>query len=225
MSRFNAFLLNPVEYMKPKIIYPESTVLVSKLVQEDKVRTLLGKLKSDQRSIYEHSLRVAILSLDLGFENQLDQPDLQYLGYAGLLHDIGKVSLPTDILSKTTVLNSTDRASLNEHARLGFLALENFEPEIVKQIVVAHHEYQNKPYPRDGIDRRKTGRGGLDRRSNRSQAGALAQILAAADMFDALTSQRSYKEALSKSDTETTLRNQFTGDALYIDQVLRRYAQ
>jgi HD-GYP domain-containing protein (c-di-GMP phosphodiesterase class II) len=88
--------------MKPKIFYPESAVLVSKLVQEDKVRTLLEKLKSDQRSIYEHSLRVAILSLDLGFENQLEKPDLYYLGYAGLLHDIGKVSLPADILSKRT---------------------------------------------------------------------------------------------------------------------------
>ena len=215
--------MNPVYYMQPKIFYPESAVLVSKLVQEDKVRTLLDKFKSDQRSIYEHSLRVAILSLDLGFENQLDQPDLSYLGYAGLLHDIGKVSLPADVLSKRTVLNSTDRASLNEHARLGFLALDNFEPEIVKQIVVAHHEYQKKPYPRNGIDRRKTERSGADRRSNRSQTGALAQIVAVADIFDALTSQRSYKEALSKSDTETILRSQFTGDALYIDQVLRRY--
>jgi len=210
--------------MQPKILYPESAVLVSKLVQEDKIRTLLEELKSDQRSIYEHSLRVAVLSLDLGFENQLDQPDLNHLGYAGLLHDIGKASLPAEILSKGTALNSTERAILNEHARLGFLALESFKPEIVKQIVVAHHEYQKIPYPRSGIDRRKTGRGTPGRRSNKSQVGALAQILAAADMFDALTSQRSYKEALSKSDTETTLREQFTGDALYIDQVLRRYA-
>lgn len=210
--------------MKPKIFYPESTVLVSKLIQEDKVRTLLEKLKSDQRSIYEHSLRVAVLSLDLGFENQLDQPDLTYLGYACLLHDIGKVSLPADLLSKKTVINSTDRTSLNKHARLGYLALESFEPEIVKQIVVAHHEFQKIPYPRNGIDRRKAERSTPGRRSNRSQVAELAQIVAAADMFDALTSQRSYKEALSKSDTETILRKQFTGDALYIDQVLRRFA-
>ncbi|MFC2054534.1 HD-GYP domain-containing protein [Chloroflexota bacterium] len=209
--------------MKPLIFYPESTVLISKLIQEGKVHTLLEKLKSDQLSIYEHSLRVAILSLDLGFENLLDQPDLRYLGYAGLLHDIGKVSLPTDILLKSIGLDSTDRASLNEHARLGFLALESFEPEIVKQIVVAHHEYQTKPYPRDGIDRRKTERSTPGRRSNRSKAGALAQIVAVADMFDALTSQRLYKEALEKSDTESTLREQFTGEALYIDQVLRRF--
>jgi len=210
--------------MQPKIFYPESTILVSKLVQEEKVRTLLGKLKSNQPSNYEHSLRVAILSLDLGFENQLEKSDLYYLGYAGLLHDIGKVSLPADVLSKRTVLNSTDRASLNEHTRLGFLALESFEPEIVKHIVVAHHEFQKLPYPRNGIDRRKAERSTPGRRSNRSQEAALAQIVAAADMFDALTSQRSYKEALSKSDTETILREQFTGDALYIDQVLRRYA-
>ncbi|MGB7116758.1 MAG: HD domain-containing phosphohydrolase [Anaerolineales bacterium] len=210
--------------MKPKIFYPESTVLVSKLVQEDKVRTLLEKLKSDQRSIYEHSLRVAVLSLDLGFENQLDQPDLYYLGYAGLLHDTGKVSLPADVLSKRTVLNSIDRVSLNEHSRLGFLALEGFEPEIVKQIVVAHHEFQKIPYPRNGIDRRKADRSTPGRRSDRSRVAALAQIVAVADMFDALTSQRSYKEALIKSDTETILRNQFTGDVLYIDQVLRRFA-
>ena len=211
--------------MKPKIFYPESTVLVSKLIQEGKVRTLLEKLKSDQRSIYEHSLRVAILSLDLGFENQLVEPDLRYLGYAGLLHDIGKVSLPADILSKTTGLNSSDRASLDEHVRLGFLALESFEPEIVKQIVVAHHEYQNKPYPRSGIDRRKTERSTPGRRTNQTQVGALTQIVAVADILDALTSQRSYKEALEKSDTETTLREQFTGEALYIDQVLRRFKQ
>ena len=95
---------------------------------------------------------------------------------------------------------------------------------MIKQILVAHHEYQNKPYPRNGIDRRKIERSGSDRRSNRSQAAVLAQIVAVADMFDALASQRSYKEALKKSDTETILRNQFTGDALYIDQVLRRFA-
>ena len=169
--------------MKPKIFYPESAVLVSKLVQEDKVRTLLEKFKSDPRSIYEHSLRVAVLSLDLGFENQLDQPDLYYLGYAGLLHDIGKASLPADLLSKRTVLNSTDRTSLNEHVRLGYLALESFEPDIVKQIVVAHHEYQYKPYPRNGIDRRKTVRSSPGRRTTRTQVEALAQMVAAADML------------------------------------------
>ena len=134
------------------------------------------------------------------------------------------MSLPADILSKTTGLNSSARASLNEHVRLGFLALESFEPEIVKQIVVAHHEFQKLPYPRNGIDRRKAERSTPGRRSNRSQVAALAQIVAAADMFDALTSRRSYKEALNKSDTEMILREQFTGDALYIDQVLRRYA-
>jgi HD-GYP domain-containing protein (c-di-GMP phosphodiesterase class II) len=145
------------------------------------------------------------------------------LGYAGLLHDAEKVRIPIDLLSKDTGFNAREEEIVREHPRLAFEKLRDFEYDVVREIVVAHHEYKSDPYPRKGTDRRKKSRSSTDRRQNNAGVPRLAQLVAIADMFDALISNRSYKESLSKSKTEIILRNQFTGDHKYIDQVLLRY--
>jgi two-component system response regulator RpfG len=145
------------------------------------------------------------------------------LGYAGLLHDAEKVTIPLGVLSKKSPFDTGETEIVREHPRLIFEKLQDFESDIIKQIVVAHHEYKQNPYPRKGNDRRTTNRATPDRRQHKVRVHSLAQIVAIADMYDALASPRSYKAALSRGATEKVLRQQFTGAPKYIDQALQRY--
>lgn len=146
----------------------------------------LNLLANHHQETYFHTLRVCSLSLDLGLENGLQPPLIDYLGYASLLHDIGKTLVPRNLLTKSTGLNSLEQQMMREHVRLGFRVLEKFEPAIVKEIVVGHHEFSNAPYPRNGYDRRKTTRYPNRRKRHQASVDRAIQILAVADMFDAL---------------------------------------
>jgi len=147
---------------------------------------------------------------------------LRSLGYAGLLHDIGKTKIPRNILSIPTGLDPQKNKVMQEHVRLGFMVLEDLEDGIVKEIVVAHHEFTTTPYPRNGMDRRQRVRPSGERRKTNTRIRNMAQIIAIADIVDALTHKRSYKDAFTKKETEEILRRDFTGDPKFIDQVLRR---
>ena len=138
--------------------------------------------------------------------------ELRLLGYSGLLHDIGKTSIPKEILSTGPLFDTTERNIMNRHPRLGFLELRDSEYDMVKHIVVAHHEHKMTPYPRIGKDRRKTTRDAEERREINERISILVQIVAIADIYDALLSSRSYKVPLSKQKIEEILRLQFTGD-------------
>ena len=85
---------------------------------------------------YEHSLRVALLSVDLGYENGLEGADLRTLGLAGLLHDMGKREIDEAILSGTSPLSEDERSAMDEHPRRGARLLEEDLYTKVRQIVV-----------------------------------------------------------------------------------------
>lgn len=204
------------------ILFQETQEFRAHLLQDDRLSQYLGFLKNHHRETYLHTLRVCSLSIDLGLENNLDTPTLINLGHASLLHDIGKVLIPKDLLTKTTGLDSMEQQIMREHVRLGFRLLDEFKPDIVKQIVVGHHEFNRVPYPRNGYDRRQAARQSKPRRKINPTINRTVQILAIADMFDAMVEPRAYKSGFTREKTEAALRHEFTGDADLIDQVLRR---
>jgi HD-GYP domain-containing protein (c-di-GMP phosphodiesterase class II) len=204
------------------IAFPQTKELRAHLLQDDRLGQYLDFLANHHRETYLHTLRVCSLSLDLGLENNLDTPTLMNLGHASLLHDIGKALIPKDLLAKTTGLDSLEQQIMREHVRLGFHLLDEFKPDIVKQIVAGHHEFSRFPYPRSGSERRQAPRASEPRRNRNPTIDRAVQILAIADMSDALVQPRAYKNAFTKERTETTLRREFTGDPDLIDQVLRR---
>ena len=164
------------------------------------------------------------MSIDLGIENGFSHDDTRLLGLAGLLHDIGKIHIPKEILYKKSSLNPEELKIMRAHPRLGFIELDDFEYDKVRLIVVSHHEYKPNPYPRSGEDRRKSRHSAEDRRMSDGEIGIMAQIVAVSDIYDALASRRSYKEPLSTGQIEEILIKQFKGDHRYIEQVLRRCA-
>lgn len=155
-------------------------------------------------------------------ENDINFGLLQVLGYSGFLHDVGKKDIPLRILAKDGPLEGLERLLIKAHPRLGFLFAQEEEMTTVRKIIVAHHEYKISPYPRSGKDRRAVPRNSPERRSHNLVLDQLAQMVAAADIYDALKHSRSYKSALPLLEVERIMREQYKGDVKYVEQLIGR---
>ena len=191
-----------------RLIYKLSTSLVKTRLNEAHILAHMNLLKAHHVESYAHSVRVGLLSVDLGYENGLDQMCL--LADSALLHDIGKVRISLEVLAKPGPLNKEELEIMQTHPRKGFDLLNEPIYETIRKVGIGHHEYQSPAYPRQ------------ERREEKGEIESLKQIIAAADKYDALMSKRIYKPALPKDIVEKLLRSQFTGDQRHVDQVLRR---
>lgn len=100
-------------------------------------------LQGDEQDMYHHALNVLVLSMLLGTQAGLDREALRTLGLGALLHDIGKVRVPTQILLKATPLSGPEQALYRMHARYGTeltQAIGSFTP-VVLDIIGQHHEF------------------------------------------------------------------------------------
>lgn len=148
-----------------------------------KLFDLLRTLKGNDDTVYAHSVNVAMIARVLGKWLKMSSEDLDTLTIAGLLHDIGKTQIPSDILAKTGKLTDEEFAKIKEHPLNGFKILKKI-PNIDNRILMAalqHHErFDGSGYPRhltgDEID-------------------DFAAIMAIADVYDAMTATRSYRSA------------------------------
>ncbi len=132
--------------------------------------------------LYTHSLNVALYSISMGLANGYNQQQLMELGLGALLHDIGKTKIPLSILEKEEPLTDEEFELIKKHAEYGFEILrKEYEiPLVASHIAYQHHERLNGTgYPR-GI--------------KESEIHEYAKIVAIADVYDALTSKRVYKE-------------------------------
>lgn len=130
-----------------------------------------------------HSDRVSEYSVLLGKELNLDEENLHILKIGGLFHDIGKIGIPDSILLKESKLNDDEYSQIKNHPAIGVHMLG--DASIFKDIIPIvhrHHErFDGKGYP-----------GQL----RGTEIPFLARITAVADTFDAMTSKRSYRDAL-----------------------------
>jgi putative nucleotidyltransferase with HDIG domain len=132
-----------------------------------------------------HSERVTKLALKIGRFFGLPQEEMDVLHRAGLLHDIGKLGIPMDILDKEGKLTKKEEQFMREHVRLGLRILEPIAAyDEVISIISHHHEnFNGEGYP-NGLAGKDISLGG--------------RIFAVADSFDALTSNRPYRQALDR---------------------------
>jgi len=130
---------------------------------------------------YFHSINVAFYAMLIGKWIHMSQRELLDVIQAGLLHDIGKMKIPKDILNKKSKLTDAEFMIIKQHSLAGYELLKNsyVVNEEVKQAVLLHHErIDGSGYPTAII--------GTD-------IGNYAKIIAIADVYDAMTSNRSYK--------------------------------
>ncbi|MDD3350391.1 MAG: HD-GYP domain-containing protein [Eubacteriales bacterium] len=137
---------------------------------------------------YNHSVNVAILSISLGVALGISKPELCKLGFAALLHDIGKVFVPKDILNKPDKLTENEFEEMKTHSKLGWDHIKKglgISEDVLVGILQHHEKYGGGGYP-DNLEG--------------ESISLFGRIIAAADVYDALTSQRPYRKAMLPSD-------------------------
>jgi len=150
----------------------------------DTFKALIASIQIRDQYTEEHSLRVTGRSVLIARSMNCSEREIESLHVAGVLHDIGKIAIPDNVLLKPDRLNDEEYGIIKAHPRLGEVILAPialYERE--REIILHHHErWDGRGYP-----------GGL--------AGEdipfLARIIAVADTFDAITNNRPYRTAQS----------------------------
>ena len=160
------------------IIYP---LFEEKTVQQ--MFDLLRNLRSNTDLVYAHSLNVALTARMLGRWLKMDMHDLNQLTIAGLLHDIGKLTIPEVILDKPGTLGDEEYAIMKSHTKRGYDILKNMDLDSrIKKAALMHHERcDGSGYP-----------SGL----TEENIDDFAMIIGIADVYDAMTAARSYRSPL-----------------------------
>ena len=161
-----------------------------------RVRALMVRLAEKDTSTEEHTRRVATLAVELGEQLGLSPARLRSLAIGGLLHDIGKLSLPAAILQKPAALDDDEYEIVKLHPERGkdlLGELGGFDDHVTRLVLDHHERLDGRGYPR-GV-----------------AGGALdlpTRILTVCDVYDALVSDRVYRAAWSREEALALLRRE-----------------
>ena len=150
------------------------------------VEILSKYLESTDKYTKGHSVRVSELAMEVAIAMDLHRTDVENIRVAGLLHDIGKIEISGQVLRKAANLTTEEREQINEHAEKGgrILSVVGSVLKEVVPIVMAHHEYFSSYNNVKEIN------------SKEAQIPLGARILAVADSFDAMTTDRPYRKGM-----------------------------
>jgi putative nucleotidyltransferase with HDIG domain len=161
-------------------------------------RTIAGwslMLEKRNREVKDHSRRVTELTVQLAEYMGIQEPDLSHIRRGAMLHDIGKMAIEDAVIQKNGDLTEEDRAIIRRHPLFGFEMLSEIEylrPAL--DILLCHHEKWNgEGYP--------FGLAG-------EQIPLFARIFSVVDVYDALTSQRTYRSAITQEQAAEYLREE-----------------
>ena len=164
----------------------EATVEKQKKLEsfvEQTMLTLAHTIDAKDRYTSGHSARVALYSREIAKRAGRSEEEQRVIYFMGLLHDIGKIGVPDEILNKPGKLTNEEYAAIKKHPAVGYKILNNMES--IHELSVGarwHHErYDGKGYP-DGL-------------SGKDIPDA-ARIIGVADAYDAMSSSRSYRNYL-----------------------------
>ncbi len=165
--------------------------------QEDIIISLAEITEAKSGETGQHIRRVAEYSRILGMRILKDVAESEQLRIAAMMHDLGKLLIDQNILEKKGKLTEEEYEIVKRHSQFGWNLLEHSKGEVMEMarvIALQHHEkWDGSGYPR-----------GL--RGN--EISIYAQIVAVADVYDALTSKRSYKDAWAASDAKQEIIDQ-----------------
>ena len=159
------------------------------ILSSNSVSISLDALKCSDEYTYKHSLDVATISILIGRELGLNASALRELATAGLLHDVGKRNISKEILHKNGRLDDNEFEIIKQHPVFTYQLLQPLDQvsEVIKQACLQHHEKWNGsgyPFHLEG-----------------QNINYYSRILAVADVFDALVTDRPYHKHYTPSDT------------------------
>jgi len=149
----------------------------------------ITRLKSADEYTYMHSVAVCALMIALAKQLGMNQDECKQAGLAGLMHDVGKAKIPDEIINKPGKLTDEEYAIVQTHPAEGYKILkQEYDLDgVVLDVVLHHHEkVDGKGYPK-----------GL----SNSQLSQFARMGAICDVYDAVTSNRPYKEGWSPGES------------------------
>src|ERR1700677_1742848 len=166
----------------------------------DTVTSLALAIDAKDRYTQGHSQKVSAYSVMIAQALRMNQAEVEEIRLAGLLHDIGKVGIPETILNKSGPLDATEWTTMKTHTELGAKILEPLAAmNRIREMVRHHHEFY------DGT--------GYPDRLSADQIPLGARVIAIADAYDTITSERTYKKARNPeeafSELERCAANQF----------------
>lgn len=183
MDGYNFSVSDDVEKVKAMV-----NELINELILNNDILYNLTEIKTVDDYTFEHSVNVCILSLITGIGLGFDNERLRELGTGAMLHDIGKLCIPREILKKPSQLTVDEFEEIKKHTILGYEILKKSDRLSLTSSYIAfgHHErYDGSGYP-------------LHLKNDSIQI--FARIVAIADVYDALTSDRVYRKKLKPNE-------------------------
>jgi len=162
--------------------------MITSIFRNQNALLSLGRIKQADEYTYMHSMSVCVLMISFGKHLGFDLKQLRDIGVGALLHDIGKMKVPQDILHTKRPLTEEEFEKMKEHVELGRAILEGTAGIAETSVLLAaqHHErFDGSGYP-EGLKG--------DRISTCAQAAAIV------DVYDAITSERCYRRGLPPTE-------------------------
>ena len=163
-------------------------------LNDNVIKALAFTIDAKDRYTSGHSQRVANYSLELAKRMGKSEEEQRIIYYAGLLHDVGKIRVPEEVLNKPGRLNDDEFNQIKIHTISGYHILKDIydEPHIALGAKYHHERYNGKGYP-DGL--------------SGNNIPEVARIIAVADAYDAMASNRSYRDALPQEVVRREVEN------------------
>jgi putative nucleotidyltransferase with HDIG domain len=181
---FSAYEQNP-NYIHVENLQSIVSEMIEQIFSNRDVIYNMIDIRTHDNYTFSHSVNVCALSLIVGSWMGLNHTDLEVLGIGALLHDIGKIFISHDILNKPSLLEPHEYEIIKSHTNKGY---ELLKEKVCISFISAHIAYQHH----ERLDGSGYPRGLAGNKIHR-----FAKIVAVADVYDAMTAQRVYREAVS----------------------------
>lgn len=162
--------------------------LLTAITENDAIAIDISALKVSDEYTFKHSVDVSTISMIIAKKYGYDKQAIQEIGIAGLMHDMGKSKIPTEILNKPGKLTDEEFQTIKQHSVYGYHILKEknaFNDKILYGVLQHHEKLNGKGYPM-GVTKEKL--------------HPYAKIIAVADIYDALVTERPYKKGFSPRD-------------------------
>src|SRR5690606_3008215 len=149
------------------------------------VKALTAAIDAKDRYTFGHSERVAYLAAHMARAMGLSAEEVENYHIAGLVHDVGKIGVPEQILCKPAKLTDTEFEQIKRHPQIGYQILKDIPrlTNILPGVLYHHERWDGRGYP-EGLQG--------------ENIPLIARVLALADSFDAMSSSRAYRAGLRR---------------------------
>lgn len=207
----DAMFKNPESLENVKNAQPIVDNFIDIILRDNCAVESLMKITAHDYYTHTHSINVSIYTLSLGAYLGIEGKDLEVLGMAAILHDLGKSKIDYEIINKNGKLTDEEFTQMKHHPAFGHeIALKlNITDERVLTGIRHHHEkIEGGGYPDDLVG---------------EQISQFARIIGVCDVFDALSTKRSYKDPMSSFESLLLMKQQMKGhlDMSMVDAFIR----